>query len=527
MKGELNMKLLITEDEEIERLALKKMIETEFKDISIAGLAENGRMAIELAALHQPDIILMDIKMPGINGLEAIKEIQKIVPKAKILIVSSYDTFEYAQQALRLGVKDYLLKPSKREVILSTIQKVINDIQIDLLESEKMQKTEDRILKMIPIVEADLVTQLLFDHVHDVHLHECMHLLDVHQTQQSFVILVHFSQDALTGPIEQIYGELKKTIQKHSKGWVGPMSGLQVPIIVFLEGELHHYRKNAVGLVQKISHNINRLFSASAAIGIGTAYPSLEQIRQSYYEALRASITVGSGARYSFYSDTISNEEVKDTEMHKIENLILEELRIGKWEGLGSHFKTMIGYFEKYQHPLAEAEQKVYDTMTLMIRYLDEMGFSIRKPVFSFSAKSYLQMKTEVNFILDNVITQYKLATENLQEDIPNRMKQHIKKNCHTDLSLEAMAKEFNLSPQYVSKIFKDEIGVSYIDYLTACRIEKAKQMMEKGSFSLKEIAYEVGYNDPNYFSRVFKKVCKMSPSQYKDALVANRIGQS
>ncbi|MDR0138922.1 response regulator [Metabacillus idriensis] len=514
------MKLLITEDEEIERLALKKMIETDFKKISIVGLAENGRMAIELASEHKPDIILMDIKMPGINGLEAIKEIQKIVPNAKILIVSSYDTFDYAQQALRLGVKDYLLKPSKREVILSTIQKVINDIELDLVESEKKQKTEERIQKMIPIVEADLVTQLLFDHVHDVHLHECMNLLDVDQTQPSFVLLVHFSQDSLTGPIEQMYGELKKTIQLQSKGWVGPMSGLQVPIIVFSEGELHHYRRNAIALVQKILNNLKGLFSASAAIGIGKAYPALEQIRQSYYEALRASITAGSGARYSFYSDMISNEEMKDRDMHRIEELILEELRIGKWEGVRSHFQTMTGYFEKFQHPLAEAEQKVYDTMTLMIRYLDEMGFMIRKPVFSFSAKSYLQMKTEVNFILEDVISQYKQATENLQDDIPNRMKQHIKKNCHTDLSLEAMAKEFNLSPQYVSKIFKEELGISYIDYLTKCRIEKAKKMMEKGSHSLKEIAFEVGYNDPNYFSRVFKKVCKKSPSQYKDSLV-------
>ncbi|MEM5016328.1 response regulator [Metabacillus indicus] len=518
------MKLLITEDEEIERIALKKIIETEFRDIQIVGLAENGRRAIELASEHKPDILLMDIKMPGINGLEAIKEIQKIVPDAKILIVSSYDTFDYAQQALRLGVKDYLLKPSKREVILSTIQKVIDDIKKDRLESERKQQTEERMQKMIPIVEADLVTQLLFDHVHDVHLHECMGLLDVDQKQPSYVVLIHFSQDTLSGRLEQMYGELKRTIQLHTKGWVGPMSGLQVPIIVFAEGEIHQYRRNAVSLVQKILHNLSGVFSASAAIGIGKAYPALEQIRQSYYEALRASISAGSKARYSFYSDIISNEKIKDRDMHHIEELILEELRIGEWEGVRSHFQAMTAYFEKFQHPLAEAEQKVYDTMTLMIRYLDEMGFVIRKPVFSFSAASYLQMKTEVNFILEDVMSQYKRVTENLQEDIPNRMKQHIRKNCHTDLSLEAMAKEFSLSPQYVSKIFKEELGISYIDYLTKCRIEKAKKLMEKGSHSLKEIAFEVGYNDPNYFSRVFKKVCKKSPSQYKDSLVS--IGQ-
>ncbi|MDQ0857073.1 AraC family transcriptional regulator [Bacillus sp. V2I10] len=130
-------------------------------------------------------------------------------------------------------------------------------------------------------------------------------------------------------------------------------------------------------------------------------------------------------------------------------------------------------------------------------------------------------------FLIASIYPLYQLFQIYQSSQSPNRMKQYIKKNCHTDLSLEAMAKEFNLSPQYVSKIFKEELGISYIDYLIKCRIEKAKKMMEKGSFSLKEIVFEVGYNDPNYFSSVFKKVCKKSPSQYKDSLLANKIGQS
>src|SRR5690625_7943846 len=108
------MRILIADDELLERKSMKKFIETNFSNMNVVGEAVNGRQAIELAETAQPDIIFMDIKMPGINGLEAIKQINANYPAIKFILVSAYDTFDYAKQAMASGIKDYILKPGKK-----------------------------------------------------------------------------------------------------------------------------------------------------------------------------------------------------------------------------------------------------------------------------------------------------------------------------------------------------------------------------------------------------------------------------
>ena len=126
--------ILIVDDERVERVALKRIIEEGIENIKIVGEAENGRRAIQLAENLQPDLIFMDIQMPETDGLAAIKEISIVCPTIQYIIVSAYDTFEYARQALRLGVKDYLLKPSRVDTIIETVQNVIKRIRLEKRE---------------------------------------------------------------------------------------------------------------------------------------------------------------------------------------------------------------------------------------------------------------------------------------------------------------------------------------------------------------------------------------------------------
>ncbi len=115
------MRILIAEDELLERKAMKKFIQENFKDMEVVGEAVNGRKAIELAKEMEPDIIFMDIKMPGINGLEAIEKIHEMRPKTKFILVSAYDTFDYAKQAMQFGIRDYILKPGRKEEITTAL----------------------------------------------------------------------------------------------------------------------------------------------------------------------------------------------------------------------------------------------------------------------------------------------------------------------------------------------------------------------------------------------------------------------
>src|SRR5690625_4809883 len=139
------MRILIAEDKLLERKSMKKFIETNFSTMEVVGEAVNGRKAIELAKTVQPDIIFMDIKMPGINGLEAIKQIHANDPAIKFILVSAYDTFDYAKQAMEFGIKDYILKPGKKEEIVQALLRVEKEvIEAARIHKEKRQRSEER-----------------------------------------------------------------------------------------------------------------------------------------------------------------------------------------------------------------------------------------------------------------------------------------------------------------------------------------------------------------------------------------------
>src|SRR5699024_6693095 len=127
-RGGIKLRILIAEDELIERKAMRKFIENNFTDIIVVGEAVNGRKAIELAETIKPDIIFMDIKMPGINGLEAIEEISGKYPAIKFILVSAYDSFDYAKEAMQFGIKDYILKPAKKEEIVKALLRLQQEI---------------------------------------------------------------------------------------------------------------------------------------------------------------------------------------------------------------------------------------------------------------------------------------------------------------------------------------------------------------------------------------------------------------
>src|SRR5690625_2774321 len=137
------MRILIAEDELLERKSMKKFIETNFSTMEVVGEAVNGRKAIELAKTVQPDIIFMDIKMPGINGLEAIKQIHANDPAIKFILVSAYDTFDYAKQAMEFGIKDYILKPGKKEEIVKALLR----LQQEITSERKAKKQSTALLQ--------------------------------------------------------------------------------------------------------------------------------------------------------------------------------------------------------------------------------------------------------------------------------------------------------------------------------------------------------------------------------------------
>ncbi|MGB2992713.1 MAG: response regulator, partial [Paenisporosarcina sp.] len=220
-------KLLIVDDEPIERDGMQAILHKAYPELDIKQ-AKNGKIAVEMAAEFKPDLILMDIMMPGMNGLEAVEQISEDHPNIKFVMVTAFDMFDYARQAIKLGVKDYLLKPSKASEIVETVGKVLkqSDVEQHSLATSKFQQASMQ--NALTLVETDVVTQLLFDHVHEVHIDMLVEMLEIRSTIEKFVMVILLPSGA-----EKYYSQIKEKVRQTGSGWVGALYGRQLPIIVF------------------------------------------------------------------------------------------------------------------------------------------------------------------------------------------------------------------------------------------------------------------------------------------------------
>lgn len=521
-------KVLIVDDERIEREGLRAMLQRGLPNLEIEE-ASNGNQAVEIAATFRPDLVLMDIKMPGMSGIEAVERIAAAHPSIGFIVVSAFDTFDYARQAMKLGVKDYLLKPSKAREIVDTVGRVLRGIEEERRSVESNRQQQAALRKAMPLVETDIVTQLLFDHVHEVHLEELIGLLDIQSASEMFVMNV------LLPPIgsEALYRRVKEKVRQVSKAWIGAMYGRQIPIIVFREPG-RSFRSQAVSVATDILSIAKGNHDAGWFVGIGGVCSSLSHIRQSYQEALIASKDTSPAAKYRIHEDLAMSSAKASNGSSQVEQLgrlrekrLLDALRLGQWEEVQVNVLEVIDQYEKVSLNLIETQQRILELFWLASRMLSEMGMEAEAPTFSFQAQDFRQLRAETGWILQRMKQVYTEHYNKLEPDIINRIRQYIKQHSHEDISLESIGKQVGLSPFYISKLFKEQMGVNYIDFLTECRIEKAKSLMSDPSKSLKEITYEIGYHDPNYFSKVFKKTCDLSPTEYRKALLQGRNHES
>lgn len=508
------IKLLIVDDEQVEREALQSILEKNFSNLLIKQ-ARNGRVAIETTAEFQPDLVLMDIQMPGMTGLEAIEKINMDNPHIKFIMVTAYATFDYAQVAMKLGAVDYIVKPTKVSEIVETVGKVLEQIQAERKLLEKNKQQQDTLRKAMSLFETDVVTQLLFDHVHDVHLEELVDLLDMKKTKGKFVMSLLLPRGS-----EAIYSAIRDKVRQTGSGWVGALYGRQLPIILFRNQD-QSFRSQATFLAREILKLIKSDDEAGWFIGIGNVCDSLDQIRQSYQESLIATKDTMLPVKYRFYADLPALvPDIDDHLSKQYEQQFFEKIREGQWEDIFKSVGDIIDRYEQAGTNLLQTQQHVMELLWIASRVMSEMGVA-ETSVYSFQATDFRQLRAETSNMLDRLSRAYDEHHAELEADTIQQIKQYIIDHAHEDISLDAIGRVVGLSPIYISKIFKEQLGVNYITFLTECRIEKAKKLMRDPEKSLKEITFDVGYHDPNYFSKVFKKMCNTSPTDYRKNLFA------
>jgi two-component system, response regulator YesN len=431
--------LLIADDEELERRTIRGIIIKGFEEIFNIYEAKNGREAIEIADRIKPDIIIMDIKMPGINGIEAIKEIRKFLKEGYFIILTAYDYFDYAKEAIEYDVKEYILKPFKRNEFITKLEEAIRFVENIKLKRRDEIVLKEKIYTLIPMMENELCFSIISENLNNVDYKTYLGYLGM-KFENGYCIVLRIS--SATDEKNKINMKFKVNdfAREYLKRQNNAISSCTFTddIIIFIEiekgNEVNEGLSSIETAARKIIDSIKEKFNLQIFVGIGRIYSGIERLSRSYKEAL---ITVNS-----------SNEEFN--------------IR---------HFKDLV-IANNNLEAIAIAEKNLF--LVNDIEVFDEGK----------------------NIIMNAV--------------------EYINNNYKRDIMLEEVANYINISSFYFSKIFKEYTGKNYIDYITDLRIEIAKEKLRQGGTSIKEICYEVGYNDPNYFSRVFKKSEGLSPTDYK-----------
>ncbi|KIY22192.1 response regulator [Mesobacillus subterraneus] len=511
-------RILIADDEALERegleFILNKYLPGQYKIFH----AKNGREAIEQAEENQPDIVLMDIKMPGIQGLDALKRIREMNPKTKMVVITAYDYFSYAKEAVPIGIKEYILKPAKREQVVSLLQRLTKELDEEKEKTRESLKMQEKLTELMPLVESEMAMMIMVDQVQELNLVRLAELSQF-QIETGYCLVLALPINSLNKDKRKLYEAAKNFMKTNVSCVAGPMIGNQIVFFPAVDRTKQGYslRIDAIELAQKLSDYMQDRFRLEVSIGIGSIQTKLEGLRQSYQEAIHALGEKNININIRHYEDILMNPSW-DGFTFEEERRLLDGFKSMDINEIISSFRQMFDRLKQdSDSDLKSCRDAVVGLLAIISRYFRQFGIHLEEGTIVAADFQELQEIAEKRLqMMIHTILQHK---GNKAMDVIERARKFIQEHYREDLSMEQTAEHVNLSPYYFSKIFKSENGKTFTDYLTDIRIQKAKELMAEMTISLKEVCYEVGYKDPNYFSRVFKRVTGMTPTDYRQQL--------
>lgn len=538
------LKVLIADDEPIAVQSLVFWIKGHFDSLHIAGTARTGKEAVEKAIELHPDLAIMDINMPGINGLDAIRKIKEMNPSISFIIITAYDYFDYAVESVSLGVEKYLLKPVKEAVFVKTLEMVTERIKQQKERMRDQLEQQERLKLAIPIIEASFVYSLcMFDRDND-DLERYCSLLG-YEESSGYIMILDFSQyrDAAEASIdahlegEKLYDEYRRVIKSCCDCLVGPFMANQIVVYIFDKdnsGSTYEQKTRSINLAERIMERISR-HSKDLHIGIGKFYTDVKDAKKSYRQAFNAlqalhRLQDDEGEPFAqsriLHDDDISEttegmdiwfEQAPEDEIfakvpYEKEATILmlfDNVYNSLAGGSGIDFSSLknrmiglvVGFFKRWEAVM----DSNYDVLHQIIQ-----------------AKSKQELHMICRQFISSVLPKINGSKQKKANSIIEKADRFIEANYSQDISLEAVAREVNLSPYYFSRFYKEMTGQNFIDKLANIRIEKAKELLLDPELSIKDISMKVGFTDPNYFSKAFKKITGVTASDYRKLFDAN-----
>jgi two-component system, response regulator YesN len=539
-----NMKLCVIDDIKSVVDMVTTRIPWEEHGIVVAGSALDGEEGLELVRRTMPDIVLSDIRMPKMDGLEMTKRILEFAPHSKVIILSAYTDFTYAQQAIRLGAFDFVKKPFSVEEIAGVVLKARAAREAELEEKAQVLAMEKRIKDSMPVLRQEYFHLLMHHQTDMVNAMKRWEFLHIEMEPRHFAVLIaeidQFSEKYQGMPVQEmelvrfsLQNIMEETIAGYTKGIIFRESmNRYVCVVNSGDDDL------SGSIAEACCSNIAAYTKFTISVGVGLVAEAVNQLSHSYQQALKAlSYHFYTGGNGALSYKTIADGHHSVPEYSSVqEQELLFAFRSGNRE---KSFPLLDGLFRGLAGaaPLPEpdyVENIGYELASKLYRVLLETSpadqlrpFESKLEEIKGSGRASFSFQRLQALLRELVSEGCDLIERNRKHESKRTIHQameYIRTHLHLDLSLEHCARQFNFSAGYFSNLFKKEAGMSFQQFVIQEKMEKAKAMLVE-DHQVQEIAQELGYEHRRYFSDVFKKYTGMTPSEFRESYLGGSHG--
>ncbi|MBP5261581.1 MAG: response regulator [Clostridiales bacterium] len=528
------IKVFICEDESIVREGLRDMIPWEKYGFEFVGDAPDGEMALPMIRKLQPDVLITDITMPFMDGLALSKTVSSEIPGIKIIVISGYSDFEYARKAIELGVEQYILKPVTKADMIKALESTRKKITEESEQKDYLSQYEQEFKKFERFSHRAFFEKLVEGSMSVQEIYEQSNQLHLNLTADVYNIVIFTIQDLQTATYTDNAAQVTEVLLNRF---------LQYPDFILFRCNLLSYavlikgdKERLPQLEDKCVKMIReRCEETSSAldwyVAVGTPTTRLSGLSSCYADANRAF-----AYRHIFPNQHIFSAEHLKSEQYVPNETEINKIDVGKFDPMIIRYFVQTGTLNEVETFANEYISSLESSLhSIMFRYyllvsirvnvelaLKEAGIDqseITKCLPTFDMNSAAEeVRGYLNDILTVAIKMRDAEAQKRGNDITDSALNYVNQHyADSDISLDSVAEAINISANYLSALFSNKVGLSFVEYITKKRMAKAKQLLRSTSKRSGEIASEVGYKDPRYFSFVFKKYQGVTPSQYRN----------
>lgn len=535
-------RIILVDDEEEVRKSIIRKIDWHAAGFEVVGDAENGEDALEKIENLEPDVILTDIRMPYMDGLALAERVRQKYPSMKIIIFSGYDDFEYAKQAIKLNVTEYILKPVNAQELTAILERIRTNLDNEIEQKRNVNLLRESYIRSLPILREQFLNDLVTRPVPEEEAAQRLKEYDIDiggarkwiaaaidiERPEKAELPIHREKALIPVSVMQILEEKLGQYCRYIT-FISRTSQSELAAIAAIDGD--NTQTGLIDVLGDICKETRKILEVPITIGIGHSCTSLSDICLSYNGAVNSlgyKGIVGSGStiyindvepvnrgklQFGGKDEAELTSAIKFGPRERIEAAVAEIM--GKMEEAKVHFRQCQAYMLSVTNCIIQLIQ-VYDLdMQEIFENAGEAGDAYALIPKVQRQEEFAQWLLSAALAINRAMNQERANT---MKQVIQEARQYIMDNYQDpELSVEKICRHLHMSPAYFSTMFKKETGQAYIAYLTEVRLNKAVELLNKTDDKTYVIAASVGYQEQNYFSYVFKKRFGVSPTKFRN----------